>query len=103
MYLGDGEVTGHAEQKPSFCWAALVARVLHPIDVQIIEALDWSERSLSAGDLKLFFDGEVRWRSLCRHLRRLVHLEAIEFAEVPTIRRITCIRYRLVQRPRSGH
>jgi hypothetical protein len=95
-------VTGHAEQKPSFCWGELVARVLHPIDVQIIEALDWSERPLSAGDLKLLFDGEVRWRSLCWHLRRLVHLDAIELAEAPTIRRITDIRYRLVQRPRNG-
>jgi hypothetical protein len=76
---------------------ALVARVLHPIDVQIIEALDWSERPLSAGDLRQLFDGEVCWRSLCRHLRRLSRLDAIEFAEAPTIRSITAIRYRLVQ------
>jgi hypothetical protein len=92
-------VTGHAEQEPVFCWTELLDRVSHPLDVQ---ALDWSERPLSAGDLKLFFDGDVRWRSLCRHLRRLVHLDAIELAEAPTIRWITDIRYRLVQRPRNG-
>ncbi len=78
-----------------------MARVLHPVDVQIIEALNWSEQPLSAGDLKLFFDDKVSWHSLCRHLRRLARLEAVELVDVPTIQRITDIRYRLVQRPRD--
>lgn len=79
-----------------------MARALHPLDVQTVEAFRWIEQPLSAGDLKQLFDGEVRWRSLCRHLRRLVHLDAIELAEAPSIRRATDIRYRLVQRPHDG-
>jgi hypothetical protein len=77
-------------------WAALVARVLHPVDVQIVEALWRIEQPLSAGDLALLFGGEASWRGLGFHLRRLVKLEAVELGETPTVRNITDISYRLV-------
>jgi hypothetical protein len=95
-------VSDDAEQTPGFCWAALVARALHPIDVQIVEAFQWVEQPLSAGDLKQLFDGEVPWGSLCHHVRRLANLGAIELDETPTTQNITDIPYRLVQRPRDG-
>lgn len=86
-----------------FCWTALVARVLHPFDVQIIEALRWIELPLSAGDLSQLFDDE-RWVLLGRHLRRLSRLNAIELAETPTPRNITDISYRLVvMQPGNDH
>lgn len=90
------------EQPEYFGWAALVARVLHPVDVQIIEAFRWIGQPLSAGDLAHLFDGEVPWASLCHHMRRLTNLDAIGLGETPTTRNITDIRYRLVQRPRNG-
>lgn len=95
-------MSGGTEQTSGFCWAALVARALHPVDVQIVEALQWIEEPLSAGDLAQLFDGKVPWASLGHHMRRLTKLGAIELDEAPTTRNITGIRYRLVQEPRSG-
>jgi hypothetical protein len=94
-------VSSQGEQTPGFCWAALVARVLHPVDVQIIEAFQRLEQPLSAGDLDQLFDGEVPWTRLCHHMRRLTKLDAIELGETPTTRNITDIAYRLVERPRD--
>jgi hypothetical protein len=85
-----------------FCWAALVASVLHPVDVQIIEAFRWIEEPLSGGDLAQLFDGQVSWAALGHHLRRLAKLDAIALAEAPTTRNIADIRYRLAQRSRDG-
>lgn len=79
-----------------FCWASLVARVLHPTDVQIIEALRWIGQPLSAADLGQIFDGEVSWRLLGHHMRRLARLEAVELLRAPTLRNVTDVFYRLV-------
>lgn len=95
-----GVVSGESGQGAGFCWAALVARVLHPMDVQIIEAMEWVEEPLSAGDLTQLFDGKPSWALMGRHMRRLTKLEAIEPSETPTMRNVTDIRYRLVRRPR---
>jgi hypothetical protein len=91
-----------AEQAGDFCWAALVARVLHPVDVQIVEAFRWIGEPLSAGDLAQIFDEELPWILLGRHLRRLERLAAVELEETPTTRNIMDIRYRLVA-PGSGN
>lgn len=95
-------MSGGDAQTPGFCWAALIARVLHPVDVQIIEALQWIEQPLSADDLTRLFDGKPSWAAVGHHIRRLSRLDAIELAETPTTKNITDIRYRLVQRPRDG-
>lgn len=95
-------MNGDSAQTPGFCWAALVARVLHSTDVQIIEAFQWIEEPLSASDLTQLFDGKPSWVVVGRHMRRLVKLDAIELDEAPTTRNITDIRYRLVQRPLDG-
>jgi hypothetical protein len=73
-----------------------VARVLHPVDVQIIEALQQIGEPLSAGDLTQLFDDEVSWAVMCRHMQRLTKLNAIELGETPTIRNVADISYRLV-------
>ena len=99
---GDAVNSGAGEGGPGFCWAALVARVLHPVDVQIIEAFQWIDEPLSADDLSQLFEGSRSWASLCHHIRRLSKLDAIELAETPTTRNITKIRYRLARRRRDG-
>jgi hypothetical protein len=98
MWCASGEMT---EDASGFCWEALTARVLHPVDVQIVEAFQWIAQPLSANDLRQLFDDAVPWSSLRHHIRRLAKLNAIELDETPTIGNITDIRYRLVQRPRN--
>jgi hypothetical protein len=83
------------------CWAALVARVLHPIDVQTIEAMRWIGLSLSAGDLIEVFDGKPSLAVIGRHLRRLVKLDAVEIDEAPTPAHVAGITYRLSRRRQS--
>lgn len=93
---GDCSVSDNSEQEEGFSWATLVARVLHPIDVQIIEALQRLEQPLSASDLaQVLFDGEQSWATLGRHLRRLAKLDAIELGETPMFKDVTDISYRL--------
>jgi hypothetical protein len=64
-------------------WAALAGRLLHPVQFQIIEALRWIERPLSAGDLYRIFDEEPTWPAFVHHVRRLSVLGAIAFVEEP--------------------
>lgn len=95
-------MNSEGEQVPGFCWAALVARVLHPVDVQIIEAFRWIGEPLSAGDFAELFDKEPSWATLGHHLRRLYKLEAIEYAETPTEQNVLDIAFRLVWRQCDG-
>lgn len=73
-----------------------MARVLHPAEVQIVEALLWIGQPLSAGDLSEVFDGRLSWVVVCRHVRHLTMLGALEVEEAPAIREFTDIRYRLM-------
>lgn len=77
-------------------WASLVARVLHPVQVQIIEALRWIDQSLSPADLARIFDEKPEWQVLVHQLRGLTRLGAIVLAETPTQRDAMDIAYRLV-------
>lgn len=91
------QVTTDQPSPDTFDWAGLVARTLHPIEVQIIEAMQWLDQPLSAGDLAQLFDEAVPWPVLCRHFRRLTKLEAIELAEPATERNISSVTYRLAR------
>jgi hypothetical protein len=95
-------VSGEGGQETGFCWAALVARLLHPVDVQIIEALQWIEQPLSADELSEVFDGAWSWAKVSHHIRRLHRLDAVEVSEIQTKPNIADIRYRLRRRPRDG-
>jgi hypothetical protein len=83
----------------SFDWASSVARTLHPLDVQIIEAMWWIDRPLVVGDLAQFFDDASAWAVLSRRLRLLASLGVIDLS-VPAAPDITNVTYRLVQQPR---
>lgn len=77
-------------------WASLVARVLHPAQVQIIEALLWIDQPLSPADLARIFDEKPGWQVLVHQLRGLTRLDVIALAETPTKRNAMDITYRLV-------
>jgi hypothetical protein len=87
---------GAAGQTGNFCWGALVAGALHPVAVQIIEALQWIGRPLSAVDLVQLFDGSPSPAVVGRHMRRLSKLNAIEIVRATGMLDATQIAYRLV-------
>jgi len=60
-----------------FAWGELVARVLHPVQVEIIEALWWIGLPLTATDLFWVFDAKHDRSRIERHLRRLTKLDAV--------------------------
>lgn len=84
----------------SFDWTDSVAQALHPVQVQIIEAMQWLDQPLAPADLSKLFDEAVPWALLCHHLRRLTKLGAIELAEPATELNISSVTYRLVEGPR---
>ncbi len=58
-------------------WAMLAARLLHPFQVQIIEAMRWIDRPLSASQLVHVFERKQRLSKVAYHLRRLDSLGAL--------------------------
>jgi Helix-turn-helix domain len=57
----------------AFDWAVLVSRVVHPVQVAIVEALLWISHPLSASDLRDIFDEpSLHYLSIVSyHLRKL--------------------------------
>jgi hypothetical protein len=66
-----------ATEDGEFCWGELVARVLHPAQVEIIEALRWISQSLSAADLLEVFEGQLTKSHIEYRLRQLARLDAV--------------------------
>jgi predicted MarR family transcription regulator len=91
------------EQNDDFCWATLAARLLHPVQVEIIESLRWIGRPLSATDFVYVFGGKRAGLRIEYHLRRLRKLGVVAPANVERGGLSAAERpYRLVNRPRSG-
>jgi predicted MarR family transcription regulator len=65
------------EDAGDFCWGALAARLLHPVQVEIIEALRWIDRPLAARDLLLVLGRKPTGVRIEHHLRRLTRLDAV--------------------------
>ena len=53
-------MTTEGDEPYRFDWSGLVPKVVHPTKVEIVEALAWIGRPLSARDLCDVFDGRVR-------------------------------------------
>jgi hypothetical protein len=68
---------------PDGFWAALAACLLHPLQLQIIEAMRWIDRPLSASELVKVFSEEQHLSAVAYHVRRLAELGALK----PTGRR----------------
>lgn len=62
-------------------WAELAARLLHPVQVEIIEALRWINRPLSPADLLRILGGKRVGLRIEYHLRRLARLDALALAD----------------------
>lgn len=65
---------------PEDFWAMLAARLLHPFQVQIIEAMRWIDHPLSASELVHVFGGRQRLSTVAYHLRRLDSLGGLKLA-----------------------
>jgi len=78
-----------AQQTPparTFDWEALVPLLVHPVKVEIIEAMSWIERPLSATDLDRILNGQIGVSLISYHLRKLAELEAIDRVRQETVR-----------------
>jgi len=71
---------------PSFDWEALVALLVHPVKVSIIEAMSWIGEPLSATDLDRLLKGKVGVSLISYHLRKLVELGVILPVRKETVR-----------------
>lgn len=59
-------------------WDALADRALHPVRVEIIEALRWIDRPVATPDLLLVFDAKHIGLRVEHHLRQLTRLGVVE-------------------------
>ncbi|MEX2448941.1 MAG: hypothetical protein WD404_09405 [Solirubrobacterales bacterium] len=80
------------EQARDFFWSELAAQVLHPVRVEIVEAMRWIGRPLSAVDLMRVFEGQRKKSRLQWHLGRLTKLGVVELATAGEVRRMSPLR-----------
>lgn len=62
----------------------LGVRLLHPIQVRIIEAMLWIDRPMSSSDLAKVFDGKNALSTVSYHVRRLDSLRALRVIDERT-------------------
>lgn len=58
-------------------WGMLGVRLLHPIQVQILEAMLWIDEPMSASALAKVFGGKIRPSTVAYHMLRLNSLRAL--------------------------
>ena len=63
---------------PAFDWEALVPLLVHPVKVEIIEAMAWIRLPLSATDLDRVLRGQIGVSLLSYHLRKLAEVGALK-------------------------
>jgi Helix-turn-helix domain len=82
-----GETTRGAGRELPFDWAALVAHVIHPVRVAIIEALWWIGEPLSAKDFeKIFANRKLTTSYLSYHVVELAKAGALVKVEEQPVR-----------------
>ena len=62
----------------SFDWETLVPLLVHPVKVEIIEAMSWIGLPLSATDLDRVLRGKIGVSLLSYHLRKLAEVGALK-------------------------
>ncbi len=70
----------------TFHWETLVPLLVHPVKVEIIEAMAWIGLPLSATDLDRVLCGKVGVSLLSYHLRKLAKVGALERARQEQVR-----------------
>jgi hypothetical protein len=79
-----------------FPWDALVSRVLHPVQVQIIEAMRWIGRPLASSELCKVFDDAYTVSHLGYHVSALADLSVLREVGKEQVRGATKHYYVLV-------
>jgi hypothetical protein len=77
-------------------WESLLGRLLHPVQVQIIEAMLSIDRPLSAVELERVFEKKVNLSTVAYHVRRLADLDVVAPAGTRRVRGAVQRFYRLV-------
>jgi DNA-binding transcriptional ArsR family regulator len=78
-------------------WDGLLAGLLHPTQFQIIEAMHWIDRPVSASQLVQVFDRDPKDLSaLSYHVRRLNELKIIRLSSARQVRGVKERLYKLV-------
>lgn len=67
-------------------WAEVSGRLLHPVQLQIIEAMRRIELPLSASDVTRILDGRMELSTVAYHFRRLAKLGVIKPNKTEQIR-----------------
>ena len=70
----------------SLDWSVLVPHVLHPLKVEIIEAMCWIGRSLSANELTSVLGKEKKLSQIAYHMNTLKGLGVIEMTRWEPVR-----------------
>jgi hypothetical protein len=69
-----------------FKWDVLVARAVHPIQVAVIEAMQWIDRPLATSELSKLFDNAYSVSHLGYHVTALAKMEAIRATHCERVR-----------------
>jgi hypothetical protein len=91
--MNDQAASNDHDQIEDCRWAALVAKVIHPIDVLILEAFAWISKSLSERDLFDIIGGRVSARAISARMKHLCRLGALEISGTPVGRERLDIPY----------
>jgi hypothetical protein len=83
-----------------FQWDVLVSRVLHPVQVQIIEAMRWIGRPLASSDLCKVFDNAYTVPHLGYHVGVLAKLDVLRVVCTEQVRGATKRYYVLTEQLR---
>lgn len=83
-------------EDPDF-WARVTGRLLHPVQMTIVEALLWVERPLSASEVTKILEGSVHLSGVAYHFRRLAGLEVIKPTRTVQVRGALKRPFRLAQ------
>jgi hypothetical protein len=92
-----GDVGGPGDER--FPWASLVSRVLHPIQVLVVEALAWVGDPLAPSDIARFSNGKYNPSIVGYHVRALEKLGVVELLDTEPVRGAT--RHNYVLSPES--
>jgi hypothetical protein len=98
MASGISTQNGHVED-PGF-WGELAAKLMHPTQILIVEAIWWIEEPLSATLLQGVYEDRVDLGSFSYHCRRLEALEVLEQVGVIPVRGVSEKLFDLISRSR---
>jgi hypothetical protein len=76
----------HSNDETVVDWSAFVAGVIHPLKVQVIEAMRWIGMPISAVKLEQVFDGAICLSNISYHMESLKKLGMVELIEKRPVR-----------------